>query len=132
MDRCTVAGNEAGIEEISRPPGPYLYRTIIACNSRGAGGCAEVFCCDIYGNQEGDWVGCIAGQYGVNGNFSACPSFCSMDAWDFRLCNESPCLPGNHPDGYDCGLIGALGEGCACGPTETEPTTWSGIKAVYR
>ena len=26
---------------------------------------------------------------------------------------NSPCLPGNHPDGYDCGLIGALGEGCA-------------------
>jgi hypothetical protein len=41
-------------------------------------------------------------------------------------------LPGNHPDGYECGLIGAWGEGCSCGPSETEPTTWGAIKAMYK
>jgi hypothetical protein len=88
-------------------------------------------CCNLYGNTGGDWVGCIAGQYDTNGNFSACPSFCHAEAGDFHLCDESPCLPGNHPDGYGCGLIGALGEGCSCGPTQTDPTTWGGIKSLY-
>jgi hypothetical protein len=31
---------------------------------------------------------------------------------DYRLEPGSPCLPGNHPYGYDCGLIGAHGIGC--------------------
>jgi hypothetical protein len=41
-------------------------------------------------------------------------------------------LPGNHPDGYDCGLIGALGQGCICGPSPTVGTTWGAIKSIYR
>ena len=49
-----------------------------------------------------------------------------------RLCDGSPCLPGNHPDGYDCGLIGAWGEGCSCGPNRRQPTTWGSIKSTYR
>lgn len=36
-----------------------------------------------------------------------------------------------HPDGYDCGLIGALGEGCS-GPTAVEHTSWGGVKAMFR
>ena len=35
---------------------------------------------------------------------------------DFTLEACSPCLPGNHPDGDACGPIGALDEGCPCGP----------------
>lgn len=89
-------------------------------------------CCDVYGNAGGDYVGSIEGQNGVNGNFSACPSFCYADLGDFQLCDESPCLPGNHPEGYNCGLIGAWGEGCSCGPTASKPTTWGSIKAMYR
>lgn len=92
----------------------------------------ELTCCDIFGNAGGDWVGCTADQYGINGNFSACPSFCHPPVGDFQLCDESPCLPGNHPDGYDCGLIGAWGEGCSCGPSQTGPTTWGSIKSMYR
>ena len=30
-------------------------------------------CCDLFGNSGGDWVGCVAEQYGINGNFSADP-----------------------------------------------------------
>lgn len=96
------------------------------------GAYAILTCCNIFGNEGGDYVGLIERDYGVNGNFSACPSFCHAEMGDFRLCDESPCLPGNHPDGYDCGLIGAWGEGCICGPTQTEPTTWGAIKAMYK
>jgi hypothetical protein len=89
-------------------------------------------CCDIYGNEGGDWVGCIADQAGVDGNFSACPSFCGISRDDYHLCDESPCVAGNHPDGYDCGLIGAMDAGCSCGPSRVEPTTWGQIKSMYR
>jgi hypothetical protein len=47
---------------------------------------------------------------------------------DYRLHANSPCLPGNSPN--ECGLIGALGEGCE--PTRTIATTWGQIKAGYR
>jgi predicted outer membrane repeat protein len=95
---------------------------------------AEVLltCCDIYGTEGADWPPEIEDQYGIRGNFSACPSFCYADDGDFQLCDESPCLPGNHPGGYDCGLVGAWGEGCSCGPTTTIGTTWGGIKSLYR
>jgi predicted outer membrane repeat protein len=92
----------------------------------------ELTCCNIFGNAGGDWVGSIADQLGLNGNFSACPSFCHGEMGDFHLCDESPCLPGNHPDGFDCGVIGAWGAGCSCGPSQAEPSTWGSIKSMYR
>lgn len=66
-------------------------------------------CCDIYGNEGGDWTGGIADQLGVAGNFSADPLFCDPGLADFRLYAESPCLPGTAPT---CGLIGAWPIGC--------------------
>ena len=118
---------------------PAIENTIIAYSSFGeAVHCEDetnsptLTCCDLYGNAEGDWVGCISDQLGVNGNFSACPSFCDAGEGDLHLCDESPCLPGNHPAGYDCGLLGAWGEGCSCGPSRVETTTWGVIKSLYR
>ena len=65
-------------------------------------------CCDVHGNAGGDWVGCIADQDGINGNFSADPLCCNDEGGDFTLRSDSPCLPGRHPDGEDCGLGGEL------------------------
>jgi hypothetical protein len=95
---------------------------------------AVLNCCDVWGNAGGDWEGEVADQLGTNGNFSACPAFCNiaLPPYDLQLCDESPCMPGNHPDGYDCGLIGAWEEGCICGPTRIEATTWGAIKSMYR
>jgi hypothetical protein len=121
--------------------GPDVVRCILAY---GAGGSALhgydtwwdpwLSCTNIYGNEGGNWVGVIADDLGQNGNFSACPSFCSyeIEPYDLHLCSSSPCLPGNHPDGVNCGLIGALGQGCDCGPSRVEPITWGAIKAMYR
>ena len=99
-------------------------------------------CSDLWGNVGGDWIGCIADQYGIDGNFSSDPLFCGLadgstpmihsDASPYSLHSDSPCLPGNHPYGYDCGLIGAWGVGCSCGPTRSEPTTWGAIKSMYK
>jgi hypothetical protein len=117
---------------------PVMERSIVANN--GTGGSMyfhnqceiTLSCCNIYGNTGGDWTPRIAAQYGIRGNFSMCPSFCNADVGDFQLCDQSPCLPGNHPDGYDCGVIGAWGQDCICGPSSSKPTTWGAIKSTYR
>ncbi len=136
---CTFYGNRADDagSAIHGEGSPVFERLIIASNDGPEpfywfGDCPSLMCCDIYGNAGGDWVGCISDQNGVNGNFSACPSFCDVGAGDFRLCDESPCLPGNHPVGYDCGLIGGWGQGCVCGPSLSEPSSWGAIKSIYR
>ena len=100
----------------------------IACDATGA---ASLSCTDVIDNDGGDWVDCIADQYGTDGNFSTEPLFCDADMDDFTLRSDSPCLPGNHPDGYDCGVIGAFGEGCD-EPTAVEHTSWGGVKSLFR
>jgi hypothetical protein len=79
----------------------------------GAVGNLVVSCNNSWGNSEGDWLG-IPDPTGTEGNICANPLFCGEGnpGEPFSLMADSPCLPGNHPDGYDCGLIGALGEGC--------------------
>jgi hypothetical protein len=95
----------------------------VACPIPGA----TLTCCDIYGNTGGDWVGEIAGQYGVNGNISEDPLFCDIANDDFTLNAASPCAPANSSG---CGLIGALPVGC--GATAVESTTWGSIKASFK
>ncbi len=93
-----------------------IHNTIIAFNTNGEGvfceGDAEVtvHCSDLHGNEDGDWIGCVGDQAGVNGNLSVDPQFCDSDAGDLSLFATSPCLPENN----DCGtLIGAAGLGCS-------------------
>jgi len=74
-------------------------------------------CTDIFANAGGDWVGSIASQGGINGNFSSDPFFCDKGLGDFHLAGNSPCLEANS----NCGqLIGALGWGCDITDIETE------------
>jgi parallel beta-helix repeat protein len=97
----------------------FVDNTIIAFGIGGEavcglyGGDATLSCCDLFGNAGGDWVGCIEGHDGFGANFSADPLFCEPAQFrDLTLYEDSPCLPGNHPEGDDCGLIGAKGVGC--------------------
>ncbi|MFH1681566.1 MAG: right-handed parallel beta-helix repeat-containing protein [Candidatus Eisenbacteria bacterium] len=141
IGRCTFWGNAADVAggiHCRIASHPLIENTIIAAS---ASGCAlyaadvgyepVLTCCDLHGNPGGDWIGLIADQYGVEGNISADPLFCDPHAGDLTLAASSPCLPGNHPDGHDCGLIGALGHGCS-GPISVEQTTWGGVKARFR
>ena len=92
------------------------------------GGCsATLSCCDVFGNAGGDWVDCIADQYGILGNFTGDPLFCDMSAGDLTLHADSPCAP---EQSGACGLIGAWGEGCD--PTPVEARSWGSIKARYK
>lgn len=142
LSNCTIALSEyflggsvaVHVRDLAQSQGiAILNRAIVAFGdgvavSCSSGGEATLTCCDVFGNADGDWTGCIAGQLGANGNFSLDPQFCSLDMRDFRLNATSPCLPGNHPQGTPCDLIGVYGFGCT---TAVEPATWGGIKAHY-
>jgi hypothetical protein len=110
-----------------------VYRCIVSSGGPRPGISCEVSstatldCNCVWGNTV-NYGDCAPGLR----DFSECPSYCYADFGDFSLCDGSPCAPGNHPNGYDCGLIGARGVGCGCGPTKTEATSWGAIKAMYR
>ena len=98
--------------------------TAVTCDGTST---ATLSCCDVYGNAGGDWVGCIADQAVINGNFSADPLYCDPDAGDFTLQLDSPCAP---PGVTGCELVGALPVGC--GTTSIDEDTWTRIKGRYR
>jgi hypothetical protein len=113
---CTICANAApmgsGISSVTNAA-PILENTIIAFGVHGqaiycaAYSGATLACCDLYGNAGGDWVGSIAEQYGVNGNFSLDPFFCDPENGDYHLFNYSSC---RHQQ--CCGQVGALPMGC--------------------
>lgn len=115
------------------PTSPTVVATILAFNE----GSAAVFtylasapptlsCCDLFGNEFGDWVGRIADQATLRGNFAADPLFCpSAATWSIQ--SGSPCAP---PGITGCGLVGAVDVGC--GAVAVTPTTWGRIKGAFR
>lgn len=88
------------------------------------------FICNcVFGNIPFDYGGLCTDQTGINGNFSLDPQFCAAkpdSSGNFYLQSDSPCAPGNHPDGYQCGLIGRCPVGC--GTTRAETKSWGEIK----
>ena len=137
MNGCTLAHNEARLGSGIYLEGCSLTWTIentiiafgrdgvaIRCEDQNV--TAIMSCSDVFGNERGDWVGCIAGQQGVDGNISEDPLFCDAPNGDFTLRIDSPCAPA-HSGG--CGLIGVLPVGC--GPTAVKSTTWGAIKALH-
>ncbi|UCH85550.1 MAG: hypothetical protein JSW50_07650 [Candidatus Latescibacterota bacterium] len=111
-------------------------RTIIA-NSHG-GGSASIHstasitftCSDLFGNAGGNWIAPFAAQQGVDGNFTGDPFFCDVTAATIlEIAADSPCAPGNHPDGASCDLIGFGPVGC--GGVATETRTWGALKSLY-
>jgi hypothetical protein len=84
-------------------------------------------CCDVHGNEVGDWVGCIAGQAAVRGNMSEDPLFCAIAGPEnLQLAETSPCTEAN---AGACGRIGRYGVACT---TAVEATSWGAIKAHYQ
>jgi len=143
LTECTfygcAGGHGGGGVHCFESSSPTFERTIIAFSTSGEAvtrereDCNPQFaCCDIYGNDGGDWVGCISDQMGSDGNFSADPLFCDVSTGNFGVEECSPCLVGNHPGGYECGgTIGASAMGCVCG-AQTEQSTWGAIKGLHR
>ncbi len=139
LTNCTIACNDAdtgagGIDCGSATV--TLKNTIIAFSTAGKAviGGAALSCCDLYGSAGGDWLGDIAGQYGLDGNISEDPLFCDPPNDDFTLQEDSPCAPFSLPN-PECDLIGSEPIGCQP-PTGIWPpadiTSWGGVKALFR
>lgn len=139
IERCTLAGNigVAGCGVYVDGTSMFIgERSIIAFGYKGEavvcsqpGGTALLSCCDVFGNEYGDWIGCISGQNGVQGNIGKDPLFChhASPSESYSLHSNSPCAPENSPG---CDGIGALGVGC--GATSVETITWGRVKALHR
>jgi len=87
-------------------------------------------CTNVFGNYGGDWVGCLAGMYLMDENFSEDPLFCMEENPDlpYSLNENSPCLPEYSPCGQ---LVGAFEQGCG-DETAIENVTWGMVKSMYR
>jgi len=123
MESNVFYGNEA-IRVVNRTGSATLSfsNNIISENSgigleHESGGGLTLGCNDLWSNTGGDFVGVSPGP----GDFFSDPLFCNADAGDFTLRSDSPCLPGNHPYGYSCGVVGPFGEGCTAVPPDTIP-----------
>ncbi len=139
IERCTLVGNigVAGCGIYVDGSSTLIgERSIVAFGYKGEavvcsqpGGTVLFSCCDVFGNEDGDWTGCISGQNAVDGNIEKDPLFChhANPSERYSLHSDSPCAPENSPG---CGGIGALGVGC--GPTAVQTTTWGRIKALHR
>ncbi len=116
---CTFYGNSGPDATVAAATssGPVFTNTILAFGASGAAvSCdgtsgATLACSDVYGNAGGDWVGCIAAQAGVAGNFEEDPDFVDAPGGDFHLFWSSPCILGG-----GCGPVGALGPYVAAEP----------------
>ena len=129
--------------------GPYatwiVERNIVVANQGVGIDCSQndistITCNDADANLHSNYAGSCHFLSGFSvpcevvlcqGNFSADPRFCNIADENFALGKDSPCLPGNHPFGMNCGLIGAFGEGCDL-PTAVKTATWGEIKSLFR
>lgn len=112
---------------------PQIHNNIIVNSTRGNAvetvdsSSPDIRCCDFFLNFGGDefptgFAGGAQCELPPCGNFSRYPRFCSDG--DYSLQSGSPCLPGQHPDGANCGLIGAKTVG-GCVVTGIEDRTIS-------
>jgi hypothetical protein len=131
---CTFVGNESwwtdDVSIVALLSGAGVVERCIFAFNAGVpflcwGETARLSCSNVYQNTADASCPIDAGA-----NFSMDPLFCDLEGGDYSLEAESPCLPGQHPDGAACGLIGAFGAGCESTPIER--TSWGRIKALYR
>lgn len=138
FENCTFAANTSagGAIACRSFSFPTIIRCLVVLNLGGPSvTCDEsseafIACSDVFGNEGGDWVGCIASQQERDGNLALDPLFCDRRRGDYALQSGSPCLPGQHPHGAPCGLMGALGEGCEA--TRTQPASWGTARTRIR
>jgi hypothetical protein len=143
INACTFSNNSS-----NGGAGVYVWETvasmtnsIIAFSEGSPVNCDHLTtftfsCTNMYGNaypggSGTDWIVCMEGWLGVDGNFSADPKFCDATTGNLFLRSDSPCL--SRPV---CGLIGALGQGCSgatsVGAPRVERSSWGQLKAVTR
>ncbi len=133
VEHNTIDGlGSAGIY-LAPGPDPVIRNNIITRVTTGIvclpGTAAVLECNDVF-SFESPYQSC-PDQTGINGNISRDPQYCGIDdSGNYFLQSDSPCAPGNHPDGYNCGLIGAFPANC--GKVDAEKKSWGTIKSLYK
>ncbi|MFH1276959.1 MAG: T9SS type A sorting domain-containing protein [Candidatus Eisenbacteria bacterium] len=141
IENCTVVENlvsDAGAGIYCSNASPLIENCVIAFNYETPGvECGDTLsspsfgCNDLWGNEGGDGLPPRAVDLG--GNISLDPIFCAAPSRDYRVRNDSPCLPENQPGPDPCGLIGALGAACwATGVDGEEGRSVSALLAAPR
>lgn len=117
--QCTLSENNSSVACIfGIGAAMQLINTSVAFNGPGSAvasfeSTASLSCCDVYGNQGGDFTYDFDGALGQDGNISVDPLFCGSSESEFSLVPWSICLPESELN--PCGeLIGAysVGEDC--------------------
>lgn len=134
IERCTLLANFTSGGGAGIVANNGTVRRVILTGNMGGSTCGGIpgatwTCSNLFANEAGD------GPCGVDGggNFSADPQFCAVDpatSLNVSLQQDSPCAPGNHPNGDTCDLIGS--GAVACAAVAVRPMTWSGYKILYR
>ncbi|MCK4306244.1 MAG: hypothetical protein KAY24_18535 [Candidatus Eisenbacteria sp.] len=118
VNQCTLSHNRAidtgGAIHCRRECRVEMVNSIISFSSNVSdvihcdGGDILIFlaCCNLYRNEDGNYVGCIKGRDSQGGNISVNPLFRDAQAGDFHLSKDSPCAPLR---GYDCIFYGSYG-----------------------
>jgi hypothetical protein len=115
--RCTVADNAANFGSavfLTENTLLGIESSILAFNTGSAAFSTRVFsgveigCTLVFGHDQGNQL--PPDHTDLGGNMEIDPLFC--DRVNYLLQGESPCLPGNHSGGTDCGVIGATEQGC--------------------
>ena len=137
INRCTIADNTTSTRSsaLYTEADVLMGNSIIAFTSGGAAvkcgtaGEATLTCCDLYGNDGGDWAYCVEGQAG-HGNVSLDPLFCleANPEDPYSLDYDSPCTASYNPT---CGQIGARGVGCGSGDAG-EPDRLPAVFNLYQ
>jgi hypothetical protein len=116
LDHATMVANGQGLVA-SEGASLTLQECLIAFNA-GAGilvanAAASVTCCDVFGNDGGNYAGQLTDQTGLAGNITADPLFCDLVGGHFGLAAGSPALPSGNlcaaqmgAFGQECGLTG--------------------------
>jgi hypothetical protein len=137
---CTFADNAASGDQraavrVRGSTSLTMETTVVAFNRTSKavsalyGATVDCSACCIYGNEEGDWVDCLAGLESLHDNMELDPRLCGLATGDFRLCANSPCLPENNVPGVQ---IGAHGWGCADCESPVEEISWGRVKSLFR
>jgi hypothetical protein len=109
--KATIAANTADVGSgiYAKAAAPYVEKSIIAHNRRGAGihcddeGSRVTFaCCDLWDNGTSDFGGRAVSGMGLRDNIFEDPMFAHVENLNFALSHESPCR-----DVDNCGKIGS-------------------------
>ncbi len=130
---CTFAYNSDGIA-VTTDGTAIIEKCIIArCDGFSLGNddssLLDISCSNLFGNGSARDDSSTA-EY-IPSCFVAGSQFCGVPgSHNYYLQSDSPCAPGNHPNGGDCGLIGALPVNC--GKVDLKAPTWGTIKSLYQ